>query len=292
MQKIVKMSLLCLSLLIISSSISMDPKRPFFKGGKTLRTIKKTSRPYRGSYSTSSIMREKNARDLEEAIWHNNIEKAREAIQYGADVNGVSTSRLLINNNLPLLFIAIRQTLLERSVDDNLELVKLLLNNKADVDIKDNHGRTALEDTININYPHKRNLNERMVKLLLAYRADIHQPILEKAENASSEIKKIIEDYVNLLERVQTDPYNKQTLHDAIKDDYHLLVLDLIKRGALVNETDLKLAKDFGSERSGRIIFNRLRLTCQVGGISKTGLIKAEPELPQEIWQEIARFTH
>ena len=91
-----------------------------------------------------------------------------------------------------------------------------------------------------------------------------------------------------LLVRI-TKHYN-QALDDAIKDDYHLLVLELIRRGVLVDETDLKLAKDFGSKRSGRILLNQLRLTCPAGGISKTGLIKAEPQLPQEIWEHISRF--
>ena len=265
MQKIVIKSLLCLSLLTLNTFFLICMNR---------------------NMSKENI-------ELADAVFDNNIDKAKEAISNGAQVNSIDTRGFM---GFPLLFIAVSKAhaafkgISSDVQDQRLKILELLLQNKANVN-STLLGESALE--LILDAP-----NAKIIKMLLTYGADIYhkgkdgQTFVEKAKNMNPGIKDLVENYVNLLERVQTNPYNKQTLQDAIKDDYHVLVLNLLNQGAPVDENDLKLAKDFGSEISGRIIFNRLRLTCPVGGISKTGLLKVEPQLPQEIWQKIIKFTH
>ena len=59
-----------------------------------------------------------------------------------------------------------------------------------------------------------------------------------------------------------------------------------------VYESDLQLAKEHDSKRSGRIILKQLQLTNRAGGVCKTGSLEQQTGLPRNILDNITRFTH
>ena len=260
MKNIIKKSLLCLSLLTMNTSflICMD-----------------------------SLSLEDKA--LENAVRAGQIEEVSQALRNGANPNGVYGQY----NTTPLE-IAVRETLYvlnQNDEDTRLKIIELLLQNKANVNTVDLWGGTPLEYAVGRFDPQL-----PLIRMLLRYGANIFHKneggitMLDKAKAERPEIKKLFEDYVNLLQRVLSNP-NKQTLRYAIEGDYHLIVKRLIHQGMPVNECDLEFAKYFGSKMSGRIILDQLKLTSPIGRISTTGF-ETEPQLPVEVLENIGRLSH
>ena len=230
------------------------------------------------------------------AIKIGDLKAAKEAIKNGADVNSTEDS---LWGMKPALYWVMHRALADYHVTHikGLGLLALLLENNVDVNAKMVDGSTvnALESVLLNKNPR---LDLPIIKMLFAYGADLYhvgkngKTMLETAKEQSPEIKKIVEDYAELLEKFKsTDPkVLGDALREAIANDYHLIVLDLIKRGIPVYESDLKLAKEHDSKRSGRIILKQLGLTCPVGSISRTGL--KQTGLDEELLDTIARFTH
>ena len=229
---------------------------------------------------------------LVDGIRYGQVGKVSQALREGANPNAI----LAANTNLHASVATFKYPLvlaikcysnrdLEDSVD-TLQILELLLQNNADVNSRDVN---PLEHGLCMSDP-------MITKMLLRYGANIYlinERTLDWAKGRI-EMKKILEDHVNLLEKVKSsDPaILYDAMRDAIKNDYHLPVIGLIKRGVPVCESDLKLAKDYASKRSGRIIVNQLRLTSPVGGVCKAGVIEKKTGLPAEILDHIARFTH
>ena len=267
MRKLIQKFLLCLSLLTMNTSFLIG--MAFLRGPRPRKPVVMTP-------DTSLIY----------AIQIGQIETVKQALKNGANPNFVD------NFDRTPLDIALDTIGKVYGANDKkilFQIIELLLQSNAHVNAIDDNGKTPLETELEAGSP-----EPEIIKLLLAYGATM--PGSEILNLANPEAKKLLKDYVDLLERVKsTDPATlREALREAIENDYHLLVLDLIRRGVQVNvdakDGDLQLAKTHGSKRSGRIILKQLKLTCPVGSISKTGL--QTTGLPTEILEEIARFAH
>ena len=233
-------------------------------------------------------LQEKLYKDIKEG----KIEQVKQDIKEGADLN---TKGEFILGQTPL-DIAIKEAgnafyRNSKDKDIRLKILELLLQNKANVNGKGQWDWTPLERALNPSNP-----KLPIVKMLLRYGANIFHKdkrlnitLLEYAKTKNPEIKNLLENYHNLLQKVLTNP-NKQTLHDAIKDDYHLIVRRFIRCGMPVDDSDLALAKQYDSKMSGPIILNQLKLTGPQGRISRTGLCPTG--LPPEVLEHIGRLSH
>ena len=89
------------------------------------------------------------------------------------------------------------------------------------------------------------------------------------------------------LKCVQECP-DKKALREAIRNDYHLIVVDLIKRGVAINGEDLSFAQEVKpepSKRSGQVIVDYLCLVSRIN----TNL--SSLALPEEIVENIAQYV-
>ena len=267
-------------------------KVPVNKGDLQLARGRYSERSYR-IISKQLQLPETLQRALYLAVSTGNVVKAKEAIKQGANVNDISIG------GFPLLGIALQ--------NNQAELVEILLENGANVNMNGN--------ALGVIRHLKQQLEPRTVQALLAYGLNLYQENMcvedatgelalfghtgyttmrEQLEKKGPQIKKIVDEYVSLLEKVKSSDREvlKSAFREAIANDYHPLTYDLIRRGVPVNESDLKLAKEHGSKRSGRIILNQLRLTSPVGGVCKPGAMEAKTGLSTQLLDQITRFTH
>ena len=84
------------------------------------------------------------------------------------------------------------------------------MQNNAHINARNESGRTSLEKILRSRHSHL-----KLIKTLLAYEADLYhvgkdgKTMLDTAKSKSPELKELIEDYVNLVERVTISPDNQ-----------------------------------------------------------------------------------
>jgi len=148
---------------VASKKMRINPKElprfmTDFMGGKrkTRKSKRKTRKNRKTRKTRSKKQRGGGAQEenLFTAVKYNNLDKAREALDEGADVNALTNVRYQVGNTA--LILASRYPY--------PEMVEMLLAAGADVNAKDNHGFTAL----------MRSNESEIVEMLLAAGADVN----------------------------------------------------------------------------------------------------------------------
>ena len=150
---------------------------------------------------------DKNAdEELFDACEHNNVEKAREAIEKGANVNAKDK-----DGSTPLMIAVF----MIAAFNGNVELAKLLIERKADVNAKDNNGWTPLIEAAFHG-------NVELVKLLIKAGADV---------NAKNNYERTALDiaYGELKEGIKPYPYQEciRIIKEAMENRTNLFSVDI-----------------------------------------------------------------